>query len=119
MDVRIELEKVRPEASGPKSNSETRYRVRFEGREIGIWRDPEHSAARWLVDQGLAKREDRLRVVHDGVPASRGSMAWFADHRIEENDRQGLRVVKWRPNPFATGGRTPEKTASDGPEAPE
>ena len=111
MDVRIKLERVKPEATG-------RYRVWFEGEEIGIWRDPEHSAARWLVDQGRAKREDTLRVVHDDVPASRGSIAWFADHRVQDDDK-GLRVVKWRPNPFATGGRTPEKTASDGPEAPE
>jgi hypothetical protein len=45
----------------PTGNSETRYRVRYSDRELGVWRDPEHSAARFLVDNGLAGRGDTVR----------------------------------------------------------
>ena len=44
-----------------RSNTETRYRVLFAGNEIGAWRDPECSAAWWLVDNRLASRDDVLQ----------------------------------------------------------
>ena len=44
-----------------RSNTETRYRVLFAGNEIGVWRDPECSAAWWLVDNRLASRDDVLQ----------------------------------------------------------
>lgn len=36
----IQIERVPPQpCHNPKSNTETRYRILFEGREIGVWRD--------------------------------------------------------------------------------
>jgi hypothetical protein len=49
------------ESEMARSNTETRYRVLFAGNEIGVWRDPECSAAWWLVDNRLASRDDVLR----------------------------------------------------------
>jgi hypothetical protein len=53
-DLRLEM--VRPNIPGPPTgNSETRYRVIYDGRELGVWRDPEHWAARFLIDNRLAQ----------------------------------------------------------------
>jgi hypothetical protein len=124
LDIKIVIERLRelngarqPAPSSQDANTELRFRVWFEGEEIGIWRDPGHSAARWLVDRGKAKREDALRIVHNGAPALRGSVAWFADHQVRDDDKTGLRVVKWMPSPFATQPRPGEGAASDGPGA--
>ena len=61
-----------------------RYCVTFEGCEIGVWKDPECSAARYLVDNGLASREDTLRTFRGETPCLRGSVGWYADRRVVE-----------------------------------
>jgi hypothetical protein len=93
------LEHVRPNVpSPPGGNTETRFRVKLaDGRELGTWRDPEHSAARFLIDNGLAERGDVARFSLGGVACSRAGVGWLADTRVEETDRVGPRVVKWKP----------------------
>jgi hypothetical protein len=69
LDAKVQLERVRPSpCSNLNSNTETRYRVLFEGEEIGVWRDPECSAARWLVDNGRASRDDVLKTYRGDSP---------------------------------------------------
>ena len=89
MDIRIQIERVPP----------NRYRVLFMGREIGVWRDPECSAARFLVAHGLAARRDTLRTFLGNAPSMIGSVDWFANHAVRENDRQPLRFIAWKPFP--------------------
>jgi hypothetical protein len=91
---------VRPHVPAPPTgNSETRYRVTLGGRGLGVWRDPEHSAARFLIDNGLAERDDMLRTFRGDVLCMTGSVGWFADRRTLETDEEGPRAVKWRPFP--------------------
>jgi hypothetical protein len=114
VDRTIQLERVRPLPSAPNTNTETRYRATFEGQAIGVWRDPECSAARWLVDNGLASREDVLRTYRGDKPCMSGSVGWFADRRVKEDGRDGTpRFLKWTPNPFAALPRTGQKPLSD------
>jgi hypothetical protein len=101
--VRIQLERAA-----------LRYRVLLDGVEIGMWKDPECSAARWLIDNGRASRDDTLRVYQGAAPCMAGRVGWFADRRAIEDDRDGTpRFKLWRPNPFAASGRIGQKTASD------
>ena len=67
-------------------NNEQQYRVLFEDGEIGVWRYPEHAAARWLLANGKAERTDTLRTIHDGMPAMRGGVGWFADRTVAEGE---------------------------------
>ena len=90
---------VRPNVPAPLTgNSETRYHVTYEGREIGVWRDPEHSAARFLLDNGLAERGDTIRTFRGEALCMTGSVGWFADRRTEETDKY-FRAGKWTPFP--------------------
>jgi hypothetical protein len=100
---------VRP-SGNPKSNTEARYRVVFQDAEIGVWRDPECSAARYLVDHGLATRLDVLRVYRGSILCLTGGIAWFADRRVDEGEP---RFGKWRPHPFAVLRGAGQKPASD------
>jgi hypothetical protein len=121
MEIRIQIERARYDeqhlikpCSNPNSNTEVRYIVSFQGKEIGRWRDPECSAARYLVDNGLASREDTLQTYHGDDPQFRGQVGWLADRRVAEDDANGgaPHFVKWTPNPFTDPARTPKKTAS-------
>jgi hypothetical protein len=87
-----------------------RYRVFFEGTEIGIWKDPECSAARWLLNKGRADRGDVLRVYRGETPFMKGSVGWFADRRVSETEKTSPTFVKWTPFPDA---RRQPGTASD------
>ena len=97
-DLRLEM--VRPNVPAPPTgNSETRCRVIYVGRELGVWRDPEHSAARFLLDNGLAERGDMLRTFRGEKLCMTGGVGWFADRRTLEDDTRGPVTVKWRPFP--------------------
>jgi hypothetical protein len=98
--VEIQLEMVRPNVPAPPTgNSETRYRVIYGKRVLGVWRDPEHSAARFLIDHGFAARGDTLRTFRGDALCMTGSIGWFADHRTLEDDTRGPVTVKWKPFP--------------------
>jgi hypothetical protein len=98
--IDIQLERVKPKpCANPRSNTETRYRVLFHGKAIGVWRDPECSAARYLVDQRIVARKDILRAYHGDKLCLSGGVGWFADHIVVETP--SLRVARWRPHPFA------------------
>ena len=95
----LNLEMVRPNVpASPTGNSETRYRVTHEGRELGVWRDPEHSAARFLLDNGLAERGDTIRTFRGQALCMTGSVGRLAGRRSEETDKY-FRTVKWTPFP--------------------
>jgi len=110
-EINIQLERVRPAPSSPDKNTETRYRVTLGARVLGIWRDPECSAARKLLELGLAKREDTLRTWRGDQPCMHGGIGWLADRRVSESDRKGQtgtpRFVRWVPPPVLdlSGGR--------------
>jgi hypothetical protein len=102
----------------PTGNAEQQYRVVFEGEEIGVWRIPEHEAARWLLAQGKAERADPLRTrrLIDGkeTPSMTGSVGWFADHTVTESDKRGgtRRFIKWRPMPEGAFAVTRERSGT-------
>ena len=107
VDIIIQIEQKRHDdkhwikPAPPTGNAEQQYRVWFEGQDIGSWRVPECSAARWLLEHGKATRKDTLRTIHGGTPSMRGNVGWFADRTVSESDSQGgtPRFVKWRPMP--------------------
>lgn len=85
-----------------------RYRISFNGAEIGVWKDPECSAARWLIDNGKAERVDTLQFYRGDDPALRGQAGWLADRRLEETATVSPHFVKWKPFPAV---RRPARTA--------
>jgi hypothetical protein len=93
--------------------SETRYRVIHGGREIGVWRDPEHSAVRFLIDNGLAERGDMLRTFRGDALCMTGDVGWFAGRVTSEPDHDGPRTVKWKPFPALR--RPPGRPSDEGP----
>jgi hypothetical protein len=78
-------------------NNEQQYRVFFEGEEIGSWRVPECSAARWLLEHGKAERSDTLRTYRGQWRSLWGSVGWFADRTVSETGTP--HHVKWAPMP--------------------
>ena len=84
----------------PKTgNTFVQYRVLYEGQELGVWSDPEHSAARELIARGLASRDDTLLTHRDGIPSMRGGMGWYAGTYASEGERASPFIGKWRPFP--------------------
>ena len=99
-DLSIYIERVppKPHRTG-LGNSETRYKVLYNDEEIGVWRYPEHAAARKLLEMG-AERSDVLHVFHGGMPSMQGDLGWWADRTIVENDTAGGPYLgKYRPLP--------------------
>lgn len=95
---RIEIEVVRPTAGRPTGNSETRYRVIHESVELGVWRVPECSAARWLIEHNHAERGDRLEIYRRETLCMSGAIGWFADRTVREDGGDGTpRLVKFQP----------------------
>ncbi len=84
-----------------RADTGTRWRVIFEDEEIGVFRDPECSAARWLVDNGRASCEDTLRTFRGDTLCLSGAVGWFADRRVDESAGTP-RFGKWKPFPVAT-----------------
>jgi hypothetical protein len=78
-------------------SSATKYRALYDGRELGVWRDPEHSAARTLIDLGLAKRSDWLRTFHGETPCLKANIGWLADHSAADPDRGSPHWTKYKP----------------------
>jgi hypothetical protein len=90
-------------------SSESRQRVFLHGAEIGVWKDPEPSAARWLIDNGKADRADTLQFYRGDDPALRGQAGWLADRKVREDDTQSPIFAKWKPFPATPlPARTPK-----------
>jgi hypothetical protein len=98
-----------------------RYLVSHQGEIIGTFRTPVCEAARYLLDHGLATREDRLVMCRaenlpstgeqsEGVPVLSGSVGWFADRTVEENDKVSPRWAKHRP--FDCSSSTPNRVST-------
>lgn len=94
-------------------SSESRQRVFLHGAEIGVWKDPEPSAARWLIDNGKADRADTLQFYRGDDPALRGQAGWLADRKVREDDKHSPTFVKWAPFPVTR--RPPRTPKSDSP----
>jgi hypothetical protein len=73
------------------------YYAEHEGQRIGEWRVPECDAARWLKANLGAADADILITTRNGVPCMRGSIGWFAERTIEENEKVSPRWAKHRP----------------------
>ena len=97
ISIQIEAQRPKPHRTG-LGNTETRYRVSYNGAELGVWRYPEHAAARKLLELG-ASRDDVLHVFHGGMLSMRNDLGWWADRTIVENDASGPRLAKYRPMP--------------------
>ena len=96
----LRLERARPNARRRRPATARRAIVcSMASVKLGVWRDPEHSAARFLVDNGLAGRGDMIRTFRGDVMCMTGSVGWFADRMTKENDRVGPVTVKWMPFP--------------------
>lgn len=93
MDLIIQLERVPPQ----------KYRVLFAGRAVGVWKDPECSAARWLIDSRLAARTDILRVYRGSELCLTGGVGWLADRHV--NEASTPRFAKWTPHPMVAERR--------------
>ena len=76
-----------------------RYRATYAGREIGVWRVPTCSAARWLIEQGAARREDTLRMLRDGHVSMSGDVGWFADRTVVEHASGTPHFGRWSAPP--------------------
>src|SRR5271170_1543365 len=74
-----------------------KYAAAYLGERMGEFRVPECDAARWLLANGKATRDDVLVSCRDGRPALTGTVGWLADHTVAENDRSSPRWTKWRP----------------------
>jgi hypothetical protein len=108
-DIHIRIEPKLPIPPSPRTgNNEQQYRVFFEDEEIGVWRVPECSAARWLLANGKAERTDTLRTDRGLY----GRVGWFANRTI--NEKGTPRHVKWvaMPSRVFTGAASDE--VSDG-----
>jgi hypothetical protein len=109
MERVIQIELVpRPEVGQPWRSR--KYRVLFEGKEIGVWKDPECSAARYLLEKKLAAKSDALRSYRGDTPRLSGGIGWLAGHTVREDELTSPTFVKWRPFPVA---RSAPGTASD------
>jgi hypothetical protein len=74
-----------------------KYAATYRGERIGEFRVPECDAARWLLANGHAARDDTLTICRNGRPALSGSVGWFADSTVEENEKVSPRWRKFRP----------------------
>lgn len=102
MNVEIVIAERRGRLLAP--DAKVRYIVTLGDEEIDVWSDPEHAAARWLVDHGRASRDDTLVTYRpDGVKSMTGSVGWFADRRVSETRTSGPAWGKWRPMTFLQG----------------
>jgi hypothetical protein len=97
------------------------YRVVYNGAAIGVWRNPECSAARWLLEQGLAVREDRLETWRNAGDKDMrcliGSVGWFADRTMREDSGTGTpRFAMFTPwqGPFTAGEGDNDKGEPEG-----
>jgi hypothetical protein len=74
-----------------------KYAASYQGERIGEFRVPECDAARWLLANGHAARDDTLTICRNGSPAMIGGVGWLADHTVEENEKVSPRWRKFRP----------------------
>ena len=73
-----------------------KYAATYRGEHIGEWRVPECDAARWLLANGRAARDDMLVSCRHGRAALIGSVGSFADSTVEENEKVSPRWRKFR-----------------------
>ena len=82
-----------------------KYAVSYQGERIGEFRVPECDAARWLLANGHAARDDTLTVCCNGRAGLSGSVGWLADKTVLEGEKDSPRFAKWRPFAMAASDR--------------
>lgn len=92
----VEIEPL-PRSAGAKR---TRYRVLFNGEVLGVWFDPECSAARALLQRGYPAISF-LAFFWGSAPTLGGRLGWFAERRVFEPSEGTVHFGKWHPHPEA------------------
>ena len=87
-----------------RPNSRGRFTALSDGRVLAESYTPVFEAARVLQDEGVSG-DEVLEVRHEGssVVSMRITVATAAVLTVEESDRDGLRVRRYRPMPSAPG----------------
>jgi hypothetical protein len=107
--------------------------VFYLGESLGEMRSPCCSTARWLLERSLASRDDLIAMVRDRDASGQqspvcdhpylcitGSVGWFADHTVIENERVGPVWGRWKPFPArGVGGKTAAGAAAGTVAAPD
>ena len=106
----LTLEPVRLKTGNPGGNAELRFRVTMNQTVLGVWRFPETSAARKLMDLGVASRNDTLETWIGGTRSISASVGWLSERTVVEGD-DAPRLNRWT---SWCGGM--EKPASEGEE---
>lgn len=84
----------------------------YNGKEIGKSKEPILTAARWLLDNGVAFPEDLIETYRNGCLSLSGIVGQLAKLTVSEseNGRPSLSLRKWRPFPDVTGASKTEET---------
>jgi hypothetical protein len=81
-----------PRRHGPPAMS-------YKGKPIGRSNAPIYTAARWLLDNGIAQPDDTVETWGaDGMLSQYGIAAELAKWTVAEDDR-GLYLRRWKPFP--------------------
>jgi hypothetical protein len=83
--------------SGSKWVGQGRCLATWRGEFLGEFRIPECDAARWLIENGHAAPGDTLVLCWNGRPTLVGSVGWFADRTVLENENAGPRWARFKP----------------------
>jgi hypothetical protein len=99
MEHKIYLTLARYKDKAGLSRLINHYHAEYDGKRILTSDVASFDAARYLLNNNLAKEDDTLITYADGKPLMTGSIKWFAEHTVQENEKVGPRFAKWRPFP--------------------
>jgi hypothetical protein len=97
MEHNIYLKSARYKDKNGMSHFHNHYTAEYNGKIIVTSDVAEHAAARYLMNNDLAKEDDMLVTYVEGKRSLTGSIKWFAEHTVQENEKISARTVKWRP----------------------
>ena len=80
---------------GPMTGRAMMTPIHHGGVEILRSHDPEHDAARWLLDSGTADPADVLQTWRGITPCMSGIVGHLAAWAVVETDKGGLRMRRW------------------------
>ena len=108
---------LRATLTPPAKRGGTRYSVELDGEVVvSRSRDPEHDLARALLARGITGKVEVCRP--DGSPGMIVDVERMAPWSVVEEDRDGLRLRRWRP-PTPAYGSPARETALAGVPLPD